>query len=167
MKLYLNLKRSTFPERQLNINISFWYILNHNFRCIKFIKKWFNTRIIEIRGIIVSHEDSFQMINFQITCLEITTYAKTIVIIRNGKIVWEHGPFCWYFRFNLKYLGWPYKEYIKTVKNGGFVGNCSVKMTLRLFLPLSVVMTMVSTLLRQFRRSLQIKKIITNALRVL
>ena len=26
---------------------------------------------------------------------------------------------CWYFRLNLKYLGWPYREYIKTAKNGG------------------------------------------------
>ena len=27
------------------------------------------------------------------------------------------GP---YFRLNLKYLGWPYKAYIKTAKNGDF-----------------------------------------------
>ena len=27
---------------------------------------------------------------------------------------------CWYFRLNLKYLGWPYREYIKTAKNSGF-----------------------------------------------
>ena len=44
-----------------------------------------------------------------------------------------------------------------------FARNCSVKMTLRLFLPLSVVMTMVPRLLRKFRISLQIKKSITNA----
>ena len=31
----------------------------------------------------------------------------------------KHG-YCWYFRLNLKYLGCPYREYIKTVKNGGF-----------------------------------------------
>ena len=30
------------------------------------------------------------------------------------------GHICWYFRLNLKYLGWPYKEYIKTAKNGSF-----------------------------------------------
>ena len=41
-----------------------------------------------------------------------------------------------------------------------------VKMTLRLLQPLSVVMTMVPTLLRQLRRSLQIKKIITNLLSI-
>ena len=40
--------------------------------------------------------------------------------LRNGNTVWQHGPYCWYLRLNLKYLGWPYKEYIKTAKNGGF-----------------------------------------------
>ena len=47
------------------------------------------------------------------------------------------------------------------------VRNCLVKMVLRLFQALSVVMTIVPTLLRQFRRSLQIKKIIRDAHRVL
>ena len=42
------------------------------------------------------------------------------------------------------------------------VTNYSVKMTLRLFWPLSFVMTMVPRLLRQFRRSLQIKRFIAN-----
>ena len=60
---------------------------------------------------------------------------------------------------------------IKTAKNGFAQSlvkiNCLVKMTLRLFQPVSVVMTMVPKLLRQFRRSLQIKKSITNAPRVL
>ena len=48
-----------------------------------------------------------------------------------------------------------------------FVSNCSVKITLMLFYPLSVVMTMVAILLRQFTSLLQIRKIITNALCVL
>ena len=48
-----------------------------------------------------------------------------------------------------------------------FVSNCSVKITLMLFYPLSVVMTMVATLLRQFTSLLQIRKIITNVLCVL
>ena len=30
------------------------------------------------------------------------------------------GPISWYFGLNLKYLGWPYREYIKTAKNGSF-----------------------------------------------
>ena len=40
-----------------------------------------------------------------------------IIVIRNGKVVWKHGTYCSYFLLNLKYLGWPYKEYIQTVKN--------------------------------------------------
>ena len=48
-----------------------------------------------------------------------------------------------------------------------FVSNCSVKITLMLFYPLSVVMTMVATLLTQFTSLLLIGKIITNALCVL
>ena len=43
-----------------------------------------------------------------------------IIVIRNGKIVWKHGPYCWYFRLNLKYFGWPYRAYIRTAKNGDF-----------------------------------------------
>ena len=43
------------------------------------------------------------------------------------------------------------------------VKNFLVKLTLRLFSPLSVVTTMVQTLLRQLRRALQIKKIMANA----
>ena len=42
------------------------------------------------------------------------------IVIRNRKIVWKHGPYCWYFRLNLKYLVWPYKAYIKTAKNDDF-----------------------------------------------
>ena len=42
------------------------------------------------------------------------------IVIRNGNILWKHGRYCWYFRLNLKFLGWPYRAYIKTEKNGGF-----------------------------------------------
>ena len=48
-----------------------------------------------------------------------------------------------------------------------FVRNCLVKMSLRLFKSVYVIMTMVPKLLRQFRRLLQIKKSITNATCVL
>ena len=48
-------------------------------------------------------------------------YVMTlIIVIRNGKIVLNHGPYCWYFRLDLKYLGWPCREYIKTAKNCDF-----------------------------------------------
>ena len=61
------------------------------------------------------------------------------------------------------------KKKKNTAKNRSFMKNCSVKMTLKpLFYQLSVVMTMVPPLLRLLiRGSLQIKKIITNALLVL
>ena len=85
------------------------------------------------------------------------------IVIRNGKIVRKHGPYCWYFRLNLKYLGWPHRAYIKTAKNGNFSEELLSENDFEMFSPLSVVMTMVSRLLRQFRRSLQIKKCITNA----
>ena len=42
------------------------------------------------------------------------------IVVRNGKIAWKHGPYCWYFRLNLKYLRSPYRAYIKTAKNGDF-----------------------------------------------
>ena len=48
-----------------------------------------------------------------------------------------------------------------------FVKNCLVEMTFKQFKPLPVVMDMVPRLLMQFRRSLQIKKNIANAPRVL
>ena len=49
------------------------------------------------------------------------------------------------------------KNTLKQQKMVTFVSNCSMKMTLRLFWSLSVAMTMVPTLLRQFRRSLDQK----------
>ena len=42
------------------------------------------------------------------------------IVIRNGKIVWKDGPYCWCFCLNLKYSGWQYRAYIKTAKNGHF-----------------------------------------------
>ena len=42
------------------------------------------------------------------------------IVIRNGKIVCKRGPYYWYFRLSLKYLGWPCRAYIKTSQNGEF-----------------------------------------------
>ena len=55
------------------------------------------------------------------------------IVIRNGKIVWKHGTYSLFFRSNLEYPGWPYREYIRKAKNSGFCENCLVKKTLRLF----------------------------------
>ena len=68
--------------------------------------------------------------------------------------------YCSYFRLNLKYLRWQYKEHIKTAKNGGFCEQLLCENDFEVFL---------STFCKYywFRRSLQIKKIITDALCVL
>ena len=58
---------------------------------------------------------------------------RFFIVIRNQKIVWKHGPHCWYFRLNLKYFGCSFRKYIKTAKMVAFVRNCLVKKTLRLF----------------------------------
>ena len=71
------------------------------------------------------------------------------------------------FRLNLKYLGCRTEHISKQQNKVPFLRNYFVKMVLRLFQPLSVVMTMVARLLRQFRRSLQIKKSSANGPRVL
>ena len=42
------------------------------------------------------------------------------IVIRNGKIVWKHGTYSLFFRSNLEYPGWPYREYIRKAKNSGF-----------------------------------------------
>ena len=42
------------------------------------------------------------------------------IVVRNGKIVWKHRPYCWYLCLNLKCLRWPYRTYIKIAKNGNF-----------------------------------------------
>ena len=59
---------------------------------------------------------SIRQINIRLTSIR----QIVIIVIRNGKTVWKHGPYCCYFRLNLKYLGWPYRAYIKTAKNGNF-----------------------------------------------
>ena len=52
-----------------------------------------------------------------------------LIVIRNWKIVWKHGPYCWYFHLNLKYLAWPYREWSKQREIVVFGRNCFLKMT--------------------------------------
>ena len=47
-------------------------------------------------------------------------FSSCFIVIKNGKIVWKHGPYCLYFCLNLKYLWWPYRGYIETAKNSDF-----------------------------------------------
>ena len=79
-----------------------------------------------------------------------------IIVIRKGKMSGNTGRTVDIF------------AYIKTEqKIATFARRCPVKMTLKLFGPLSVVMTMVPRLMRKFRRSLKTKQSIANALCVL
>ena len=77
---------------------------------------------------------------------------------KKQKDVWKHGPYCWF---------WPYREYIKTARNGGFWEELLSENDFETVLATFCCCDHVATLLRQFRRSLQIKKIITNAPSVL
>ena len=49
-------------------------------------------------------------------------YAQFVFskVLSLHSIVRKHRPCCWYFRLKLKCLGWPYRAYIKTAKNGDF-----------------------------------------------
>ena len=85
--------------------------------------------------------------------------ASTIVI-RKAKIVWKHGPYCLYFGLNVKCLGWPYGNTSKQRKWLLAVRIFLVEMTLMLLQSFSVLMKM---LLRQLKRSLRMKTIMTNA----
>ena len=84
-----------------------------------------NTKISLLVGknLEVQPKDNTQKIpilNLWGNCENLCPNLSFTIVIRNGKIVWKHGSCCLYFRLNLKYLGWPYREYIKTAKNGDF-----------------------------------------------
>ena len=55
-----------------------------------------------------------------------------IGVMRNGKIVWKKGPYCWYFCLNLKYLGGRTKRTSKQWKIVAFVRNWLVNVTLKM-----------------------------------
>ena len=63
------------------------------------------------------------------------------IVTRNGKVIWKHGPYYWYFCLNLKYLGWPY-----TAKNGDFCEELRSETNFEAVLAFCVVMTMVPRL---------------------
>ena len=92
-------------------------------------------------SVFVDSSEAFDAIKFNILLQKLHSlhfsknflYLILNIFIRNGKIVWKHWSYCWYFRLNLQYLGWSYRAYIKTAKIVTFVRNCFVKMTLRQF----------------------------------
>ena len=56
----------------------------------------------------------------QLVLSYLLTRIHPCIVIRNGKIVWKYWLHCWHIRLDMKYLGWFYREYIKTAKNDGF-----------------------------------------------
>ena len=57
---------------------------------------------------------------FENFCEKVSEILIGGIIIRNGRIVWKHGPYFWYVCLKLKYLWWPYRAYIKTAKIDDF-----------------------------------------------
>ena len=64
--------------------------------------------------------ENIRMQGLHFQCQAFFQSMTSTIVIRNGKLVRKHEPYCWYFRLNLKYVEWPYRKYIKTTKNGGF-----------------------------------------------
>ena len=90
---------------------------------------------------------------------------KWVIVIRNGKIVWKHGPHCWYFPLNLKNLGWPYREYIKTAKNDDYCKGLLSENDFEAVLATFCCYDYGANASEAVQKS-QIKKIITNAPRM-
>ena len=78
---------------------------------------------------------------------------------KNGKLAWNHRPYCWYFCLNLKNLGWPYREYIKAVKNCNFCEELLREKDFEAVLAIFCGYDYSVTLPRQFGRSLQFRKL--------
>ena len=103
------------------------------------------------------------------SCIKELLRKNLIIVIRNGKIVWKHGPYCCYFHLNLKYLGWPYREFIKTAEDGWFCGKLLNENDFEAVLATFCCYDYGRSLQikRSFRRSLQIKNVVTNVPRAL
>ena len=77
--------------------------------------------------------------------------------------VWKHGTYCRYFYLNLKFLGWPYREYMKIAEMAAKYFLCGDDLDPVLAIFLSDGYGANQTHLRELRRSLQMKKIAANA----
>ena len=88
-------------------------------------------------------------------------------VIRNGRIVWNNKPYCYYFGLNLKYFRWSYREYIKTARSVDFCEELLSEIDFEAVLVTFCCYEHSANASEEFRRSLQIKKIITNAPHVL
>ena len=91
-------KTALLPRRVNDNDFHFLKLLESGFKIPKC--NGFNTKLAREAGVGLH---SATHVNF----------IPLIIVMRNRKIVWKHGP-----NFNLKYPGWLYRAYIKTAKNG-------------------------------------------------
>ena len=70
---------------------------------MQFIKKRFNTRINEARGIIIFHEDSLQLINYQIKCylnlIKLNCKSQQMLKFLSSNV--SKSPLFWYIGMKL------------------------------------------------------------------
>ena len=127
-KIICKTKNFTPKNKTFTLNLIFFH------KARKILNETLNKFLHKIRSTLHQTDGTFgipyifiYLMNYQ------QPLSRFNIVIRNGKIVWKHGPYCWYFRLNLKYLEWPSRAYIKQRKMVAFVRKCSVKMILRLF----------------------------------
>ena len=136
-----------FGSNTVGIRLIFNYVLDYVYNWFSHLLNSWNQDILELNNLAlywnVTHQKRAPLQNWfgfvDGTVLQISRpkinqkIVYNCIVIRNGKIVWKHGPYCWYFPLNLKYLGDRTDNTSKQRKLVAFVRNCSVKMTLRLF----------------------------------
>ena len=81
-------------------------------------KKYDNIKVLAIQKNARFLLTYWRVLDYLLT-LEDTAEAQIFKLFYSHKKK-KHGLYCRYFRLSLKYLGWLYREHIKTVKNGGF-----------------------------------------------
>ena len=108
-----------FRNPKFNILCKRTFFLTQNFSSLKFRGRWgyFGTNksggriTINCCNFLRSKNYANKMASTSSALYHTQKKRKDSLVIR---------PYCRYFRLNLKYLGWSYKEYIKTRKNSAF-----------------------------------------------
>ena len=108
-----------FRNPKFNILCKRTFFITQNFSSLKFRGRWGYSGTNKSGGRITTNCCNF---------LRSNNYANKMAS-RNSALYHtqkkpkdslETRPYCRYFRLNLKYLGWSYREYIKTGKNTAF-----------------------------------------------
>ena len=97
----------------------------------------------------------FELLASNAIKMKVFIYIPGTIVIRSIQINWKHRSHLLIFSLDILNLVQSYRKYIKQQPMVAFVRNCLVKMALKLFQSISVVMTMVPMLLREFSRLAQ------------